>query len=77
MSKAESDSNVAAAVGDDDEPDEWDKRIYSTGCAAENLKMTECFYGKRDWRLCKDEMDTFKRCWKLHQNDKRTDSKDA
>ncbi|KAK0117631.1 hypothetical protein ONS95_011963 [Cadophora gregata] len=74
MSKSESDSKVAAAVEDDDEPDEWDKRIFSTGCAgescslrtyistashadtAENTKMTDCYWEKKDWRLCKDEV---------------------
>ncbi|KAH7323647.1 hypothetical protein BKA65DRAFT_598220 [Rhexocercosporidium sp. MPI-PUGE-AT-0058] len=77
MSKSESDSKVAAAVEDDDEPDEWDKRIFSTGCAVENTKMTDCYWEKKDWRLCKDEMESFKKCWKQHQNDKRTDSKDV
>ncbi|EEH44176.2 uncharacterized protein PADG_00465 [Paracoccidioides brasiliensis Pb18] len=32
MSKAEDKPLVTQAV-DDDEPDEWDKRIFSTGCA--------------------------------------------
>ncbi|KAH8666007.1 hypothetical protein BGZ60DRAFT_410385 [Tricladium varicosporioides] len=77
MSKAESDSQKATAVEDDDEPDEWDKRIFSTGCSEENMKMTDCYYEKKDWRLCKNEMETFRKCWKEHQNDKRTESKDA
>ncbi|PVH83204.1 hypothetical protein DL98DRAFT_365358, partial [Cadophora sp. DSE1049] len=90
-SKPESDSKAAAAVEDGDEPDEWDMRIFSTGCAgessfihtgsdintAENTKMTDCYWEKKDWRLCKDEMENFKKCWKQHQNDKRTGSKDA
>lgn len=76
MSKSESDSKQAAAI-DDDEPDEWDKRIFSTGCSEENMKMTDCYFEKKDWRQCKTEMERFKTCWKLHQNDKRTDQKDA
>ncbi|KUI69414.1 hypothetical protein VM1G_05412 [Cytospora mali] len=40
---------------EDDEPDEWDKRIFSTGCADENMKMTDCYYETKDWRKCKDE----------------------
>ncbi|KKY35639.1 putative none-like protein [Diaporthe ampelina] len=40
---------------EDDEPDEWDKRIFSTGCAEENMKMTDCYFEKKDWRQCKDE----------------------
>ncbi|KAF7906281.1 uncharacterized protein EAE98_005731 [Botrytis deweyae] len=68
---------VATVVQDDDEPDEWDKRIFSTGCAEENSKMTDCYFEKKDWRLCKAELDTFKKCWKKHQNDQRTSTKDA
>ncbi|KAI6250411.1 hypothetical protein HI914_02054 [Erysiphe necator] len=48
--------SLATVVDDDDEPDDWDKRIFSTGCAAENTKMNDCFYEKKDWRLCKDEV---------------------
>ncbi|KAI6714576.1 mitochondrial genome maintenance protein MGM101 mitochondrial precursor [Diplocarpon mali] len=55
MAKTESGSKAAVAVGKDNEPDEWDKRIFSTGCAAENMKMTDCYWEKKDWRLCKDE----------------------
>ncbi|DAA79017.1 TPA_exp: Uncharacterized protein A8136_2802 [Trichophyton benhamiae CBS 112371] len=40
---------------DDDEPDDWDKRIFSTGCADEQLKMNDCYYAKRDWRACSKE----------------------
>ncbi|KAK1753975.1 hypothetical protein QBC47DRAFT_385292 [Echria macrotheca] len=80
-SKAEPESKPAeqepAAQQDDDEPDEWDKRIFSTGCADENAKMTDCYYEKKDWRACKDEMERFRRCWKAQGNDERTDTKDA
>ncbi|PSR78557.1 hypothetical protein BD289DRAFT_485958 [Coniella lustricola] len=62
---------------DDDEPDEWDKRILKTGCADENMRMTDCYYEKKDWRKCKDEMEAFTRCWKAHGNDERTSSQDA
>lgn len=78
------------------------------------MKMTDCYFEKKDWRLCKSEvrslvslamvfdlnvtcgnnissstagreifandilqMERFKTCWKLHQNDKRTDQKEA
>ncbi|CAP66508.1 uncharacterized protein PODANS_4_3280 [Podospora anserina S mat+] len=66
-----------AAEQEDDEPDEWDKRIFSTGCAEENAKLTDCYYEKKDWRQCKEEMEMFKQCWKMQGNDKRTDSKDV
>ncbi|RDL41804.1 Uncharacterized protein BP5553_01783 [Venustampulla echinocandica] len=80
MSKSESDSKRAAAAEDDDEPDDWDKRIFSTGCAgdaAENTRMNDCYYDKKDWRLCKDELEKFRQCWKQQQNDKRTEMKDV
>ncbi|KAB5582929.1 hypothetical protein GE09DRAFT_1211546 [Coniochaeta sp. 2T2.1] len=67
----------AAQVEEDDEPDEWDKRIFSTGCAAENTKLTDCYFEKKDWRLCKTEMERFRQCWKQQGNDKRTDMTDA
>ena len=89
----------------------------------ENAKMTDCYFEKKDWRACAEEvslrfrllgpvsipfvvvkqvhhdptqimeelvtllfpdarltvrqMEEFRRCWKQHDNDKRTDSKDA
>lgn len=76
-SKEEPKASVEQPVEEDDEPDEWDKRIFSTGCAEENMKMTDCYYEKKDWRQCKDEMETFKRCWKAHGNDQRTSTQDA
>ncbi|KAF4160463.1 hypothetical protein CNMCM6936_003940 [Aspergillus lentulus] len=54
MSKKEDKPAVVPEV-DDDEPDEWDKRIFSTGCAVEQDKMNDCYFTKKDWRLCKDE----------------------
>ncbi|GKT49580.1 cytochrome oxidase assembly factor 4 [Colletotrichum spaethianum] len=76
MSKQESDAVQKAAV-DDDEPDDWDKRIFSTGCADENTKLTDCYFEKKDWRQCTAEMERFKSCWKQQGNDHRTDMKDA
>ncbi|KAL6865642.1 hypothetical protein ACO1O0_001737 [Amphichorda felina] len=70
-------TTTSAVVEEDDEPDEWDKRIFSTGCADENAKMTDCYFEKKDWRACAEEMEQFKRCWKQHGNDERTGSKDA
>ncbi|RKU42995.1 hypothetical protein DL546_002013 [Coniochaeta pulveracea] len=66
----------ASAQDADDEPDEWDKRIFSTGCADENSKLTDCYFEKKDWRACKDEMLRFRQCWKQQGNDARTDTKD-
>ncbi|KAF3026537.1 hypothetical protein E8E14_013797 [Neopestalotiopsis sp. 37M] len=76
MSNAENKQQAAAAV-DDDEPDDWDKRIFSTGCADENMKMTDCYFEKKDWRACKKEMEVFRECWKRNNNDERVSTKDA
>ncbi|KAL2149276.1 hypothetical protein VTH82DRAFT_8624 [Thermothelomyces myriococcoides] len=67
----------ASNAPEDDEPDEWDKRIFSTGCADENAKLTDCYHDKKDWRACRDEMEKFRECWKAQGNDKRTSSVNA
>lgn len=77
MAQGDKASTAAAQLLIDDEPDEWDKRIFSTGCADENAKLTDCYYEKKDWRACKTEMETFRQCWQRHGNDKRTESKEA
>ncbi|KAK3945735.1 hypothetical protein QBC46DRAFT_371523 [Diplogelasinospora grovesii] len=78
MSNDKSKTTAAAAASQqDDEPDDWDKRIFSTGCADENAKLTDCYYEKKDWRLCKAEMEKFRACWKAQGNDVRTAMKDA
>ncbi|KAK5741534.1 hypothetical protein LTR17_003972 [Elasticomyces elasticus] len=77
MSTTEKDKQPSEPVEDDDEPDEWDKRIFSTGCADENTTLNDCFFEKKDWRACKDEMEAFKQCWKRRGNEDRTESKEA
>ncbi|PFH61634.1 hypothetical protein XA68_16809 [Ophiocordyceps unilateralis] len=60
---------------DVDEPDEWDKRIFSTGCAEENAKLTDCYFDKKDWRACTAEMESFRQCWRRKGNEERTGSR--
>ncbi|KAL6238655.1 hypothetical protein BDW75DRAFT_237100 [Aspergillus navahoensis] len=55
ISKREEKPKVAAE-GEDDEPDDWDKRIFSTGCAVEQDKLNECYWAKKDWRACKEQV---------------------
>ncbi|KAI0998569.1 hypothetical protein K3495_g9626 [Podosphaera aphanis] len=74
MSKSENDSKAKV---EDDEPDDWEQRILDTGCAVENTKMNDCYYDKKDWRACKQELELFRKCWMKHRNDKRTDMKDS
>ncbi|RAQ40662.1 hypothetical protein AFGD_009006 [Aspergillus flavus] len=76
MSPKEQNPRVVVDV-DDDEPDEWDKRIFSTGCSVEQDKMNDCYFAKKDWRACKKEMEAFRECWKRKGNDQRTQTKDA
>ncbi|KAB8202378.1 hypothetical protein BDV34DRAFT_228458 [Aspergillus parasiticus] len=76
MSPKEQNPRVVVDV-DDDEPDEWDKRIFSTGCSVEQDKMNDCYFAKKDWRACKKEMEAFRECWKRKGNDDRTQTKDA
>ncbi|KAK9467334.1 hypothetical protein V1512DRAFT_246930 [Lipomyces arxii] len=47
---------------DDDKPDPWDKRLEDTGCAAENMKVTDCYANGRDWRKCVEELAALKEC---------------
>ncbi|KAF9740156.1 hypothetical protein PMIN06_003777 [Paraphaeosphaeria minitans] len=77
MSNDAARADASSKMQDDDEPDDWDKRIFSTGCADENMRLTDCYYEKKDWRLCKKEMEVFRACWKKHGNDKRTAAKDV
>ncbi|CAH6719320.1 cytochrome oxidase assembly factor 4 [[Candida] jaroonii] len=56
---------------DDDEPDEWDKRIIKTGCHDENLKLQLCHADTGDWRQCTKEMEAFRKCWSDHNNNQR------
>ncbi|KAI4860874.1 hypothetical protein F4820DRAFT_91703 [Hypoxylon rubiginosum] len=77
MSKEENTTQQSNPTQEDDEPDDWDKRIFSTGCADENAKLTDCYFDKKDWRACKKEMEIFRACWKKHNNDTRTSTKDA
>ncbi|PLB48127.1 hypothetical protein P170DRAFT_437833 [Aspergillus steynii IBT 23096] len=77
MSQKEQVQNPPVEVDDDDEPDDWDKRIFSTGCAVEQDKMNDCYFAKKDWRSCKDEMEAFRECWKRQGNDQRTQTQDA
>lgn len=61
---------------DDDEPDEWDKRIMKTGCHEENLALQLCHADTGDWRKCLKEMQAFRECWDRNKNNERTSTVD-
>ncbi|KAF5604385.1 CHCH domain-containing protein [Fusarium pseudoanthophilum] len=88
MTKEESNAQQSTQE-DDDEPDEClrlnslinhfvEKKGLLTGItnSDENAKMTDCYFEKKDWRACAAEMEQFKQCWKAHNNDQRTETKD-
>ncbi|PPJ59916.1 hypothetical protein CBER1_08316 [Cercospora berteroae] len=77
MSNTEKQQTAEVQADNAEEPDEWDKRIFSTGCSDENATLNDCFREKKDWRACKGEMEAFKQCWKRQGNEGRTDQKDA
>ncbi|KAG7663672.1 uncharacterized protein J8A68_002788 [[Candida] subhashii] len=70
-------NNQADAVDDDDdEPDEWDQRIINTGCHKENLELQLCHADTGDWRQCTQEMEAFRKCWEVNNNNIRTSTVD-
>ena len=69
-------STATADNDDDDEPDEWDKRIMDTGCHQENLKLQLCHADTGDWRKCLKEMQAFRACWERNKNNERTSTVD-
>ncbi|KAG0175080.1 hypothetical protein DFQ28_007895, partial [Apophysomyces sp. BC1034] len=51
------------AAAEEEEEDPYNARIEKTGCAQENEDLLLCYYDTRDWRLCKDEMLRFRKCF--------------
>ena len=51
-----------------DEEDPWIKRIRKSGCFKEHESLQDCFFDKKDWRHCRDEMMAFKACFAHHSN---------
>ncbi|KAI8329589.1 hypothetical protein BD560DRAFT_293556, partial [Blakeslea trispora] len=46
-----------------EEEDPYNARIEKTGCYKENEALQLCFYDKKDWRLCQEEMKAFRACF--------------
>ncbi|KAJ5881923.1 uncharacterized protein N7529_000595 [Penicillium soppii] len=64
--------NKTAVPEEDDEPDDC-----ASSAPAATDKMNDCYFAKKDWRECKQEMEAFRECWKRQGNDQRTETKDA
>ncbi|KAI8376067.1 uncharacterized protein BYT42DRAFT_516803 [Radiomyces spectabilis] len=58
----------AAPVVEEEEEDPYNARIERTGCAQESEDLQICFFDKKDWRLCKDEMLKFRACFQANAN---------
>ncbi|KTW31840.1 uncharacterized protein T551_01101 [Pneumocystis jirovecii RU7] len=46
----------------------FEKILNSSGCIQERETLQECYYEKRDWRLCSEELKRFRQCWTLRNN---------
>jgi cytochrome c oxidase assembly factor 4 len=53
---------------EEEEDDPYNARIERTGCYQENEDLQLCFFDKKDWRLCKDEMQKFRDCFTKNKN---------
>ncbi|KAG5519188.1 hypothetical protein PMAC_002276 [Pneumocystis sp. 'macacae'] len=64
--------------------DSFEKILDSSGCSKffkqdtanflkqEREKLQECYYEQHDWRLCSQELERFRQCWSLKNNDHKT-----
>lgn len=63
-------------IRDDQDPDDWDKRITDTGCYVENMALQLCHAETGDWRQCFKEMEAFRKCWETNGNRERVQTID-
>jgi cytochrome c oxidase assembly factor 4 len=47
----------------DNDEDPYIIRLKKSGCYESHIELQDCFYEKKDWRQCKDEMKKFKECF--------------
>ncbi|QSL64216.1 hypothetical protein MERGE_000371 [Pneumocystis wakefieldiae] len=43
--------------------DPWLKIVKSGKCADEAEEVQQCYFDKRDWRLCSEVLNSFRQCW--------------
>jgi len=41
--------------------------VEETGCETQNDAVLLCYAGTKDWRKCKKELETFKKCMELYE----------
>lgn len=65
---------VIFVMADEDGEEEFDKLdhiINSSGCAKELELSKECFFDKKDWRLCTATTEALKKCMEAQQTERR------
>lgn len=45
------------------EEDPYVTRIKASGCYESHVELQDCYFVKKDWRQCKEEMKKFKACF--------------
>jgi cytochrome c oxidase assembly factor 4 len=60
----------------DDEEDPYITRIKKSGCFKEHEALQDCYYEKKDWRSCREEMIAFRACFAKHQDTSSQASQD-
>ena len=53
---------------DNEEEDPYITRIKNSGCFPQHEQLQDCYYDKKDWRLCINEMKEFKSCFKRYNS---------
>ncbi len=46
-----------------EDEDEYIKRIKRSGCFPQHERLQDCYWEKKDWRHCRQEMIQFKQCF--------------
>ncbi|KAJ3035851.1 hypothetical protein HK097_004002 [Rhizophlyctis rosea] len=54
-----------------DEDDPYVARIKRSGCFNQHEALQDCYYVKRDWRACKEEMQAFRACFAKKQQEQQ------
>ncbi|XP_065059761.1 cytochrome c oxidase assembly factor 4 homolog, mitochondrial-like [Rhopilema esculentum] len=63
MEREDGKKSEASSIEDnEDEEDPFETRIGGSGCSKYHYALQDCYFEKKDWRLCKEEMKRFRKC---------------
>ncbi|KAI9138981.1 hypothetical protein BKA69DRAFT_700373 [Paraphysoderma sedebokerense] len=68
-------SDSSSATQNSEEDDPYLLRIEKTGCFGAHEKLQDCYLNKKDWRECKNEMKSFKECWRQWEERRSVEEK--